>query len=115
MLLAIRLHFRPIVFAGVPMSTEKEIHQTRRPSGSPTEAGACPLDRVPECRWAEVVEVSRDHGANRRLAHLGIQVGAKVHVLRAAPLGGPILVEVHGGTVAVGRALARKVLVRMKP
>ncbi len=97
------------------MSKEKENHHTGRPSGSQVEAGVCPLDRVPECRWAEVIEVSGDHGANRRLAHLGIQVGATVHVLRAAPLGGPILVEVRGGKVAVGRGLARKVSVRMMP
>jgi len=97
------------------MSKEKDSHYTGRPSGSQVEAGACPLDRVPECHWAEVIEVSGDHGANRRLAHLGILVGATVHVLRAAPLGGPVLVEVQGTTVAVGRSLARKVSVRMMP
>lgn len=97
------------------MPKEKEPHAAGRPSRPPGEADLCPLDRVPECHWAEVVEVGGDHGANRRLAHLGIQVGAKVHVVRAAPLGGPVLVEVHGGTVAVGRGLARKVSVRMTP
>lgn len=95
------------------MSKEKEPHHTRRPTGSQAEAAVYPLDHVPECHWAEVVEVSGDHGATRRLAHLGIQVGAKVHLLRAAPLGGPILVEVQGGTVAVGRGLARKVSVKV--
>ena len=95
------------------MSKEKEPHRAGRPSGSAIKAEVGQLDRVPECRWAEVVEVSGDHGATRRLAHLGIHVGARVHVLRLAPLGGPILVEVSGSTVAVGRGLARKVSVRM--
>ena len=97
------------------MSKEKESHRTGRPSGSQVGADVCQLDRVPECRWAEVVEVEGGHGANRRLAQLGILVGAAVHVLRAAPLGGPVLVEVQGSTVAVGRGLARKVSVRMMP
>jgi ferrous iron transport protein A len=97
------------------MLKEKEPPHAGRPSRPQVEAELCPLDRVPECRWAEVVEVDGGHGANRRLAHLGILVGAKVHVLRAAPLGGPVLVEVNGGTVAVGRGLARKVSVRMMP
>jgi ferrous iron transport protein A len=91
----------------------KEPRSARRSSGPQTETTLRALDRVPECHWAEVVEVDGGQGANRRLAQLGILVGATVHVLRAAPLGGPVLVEVQGSTVAVGRGLARKVSVRL--
>lgn len=97
------------------MSKEEKPHQAKQSPSLQAEADLCPLDRVPECRWAEVIEVDGGHGANRRLAHLGIQIGANVHVLRSAPLGGPVLLEVEGGTVAVGRGLARKVYVRMMP
>jgi Fe2+ transport system protein FeoA len=88
---------------------------TKRQSESQGDSAACPLDQVPECRWARVVHVDGGQGANRRLAQLGVQVGATLHVLRAAPLGGPVLVEVQGSTVAVGRSLARKVSVRLMP
>ena len=96
------------------MFRNKETHPKKGPSRPSQEPGVCQLDHVHEGQRAEIVEVKGDHGANRRLAHLGILVGATVHVLRAAPLGGPILVEVHGGTVAVGRSLARKVLVKVR-
>jgi len=36
-------------------------------------------------------------------------------VRRAAPLGGALLVEVGGSTVALGRGLARRVRVRLLP
>jgi ferrous iron transport protein A len=87
------------------------------PSASRIEAEepTLPLDRVPKSRRAQVLCVTSDHGANRRLAQLGIVAGEVVEVRRSAPLGGPILVEVHGSTVALGRGLARKVLVRMLP
>lgn len=73
----------------------------------------CPLDRVPQSTHAEVVKVDGEHGARRHLEQLGIRAGAILHVRRTAPLGGPILVEVRGSTVAIGRGLARRVLVRM--
>ena len=72
-----------------------------------------PLDRVPSCARAEVLAVTNDRDANRRLAQLGILVGAKLHVLRSAPMGGPVLLEVQGSTVALGRGLARGVSVRV--
>jgi Fe2+ transport system protein FeoA len=73
------------------------------------------LDRVPESRRALVLCVMSDQGANRRLAQLGIVTGEVVEVRRSAPLGGPILVEAHGSTVALGRRLAAKVFVRVLP
>lgn len=78
-------------------------------------ASSCPLDEVAESSHAQVLRVASDHGASRRLAQLGIVADAIIEVRRSAPLGGPILVEVQGSTVALGRGLARKVLVRMLP
>jgi ferrous iron transport protein A len=51
----------------------------------------------------------------RQLAQLGIRTGKIVKVRRLAPMGGPILVESGGTTVAVGRGMARKVTVRLLP
>lgn len=47
------------------------------------------------------------------LAQLDIRGGEVLEVKRAAPWGGPILVETNGSVVAVGRGLARKVLVEV--
>lgn len=73
------------------------------------------LDCVPAESRVEVLEVGGGQGAKRHLAQLGIRVGETVVVQRVGPMGGPILVESRGSSVAVGRALARKVLVRVAP
>jgi ferrous iron transport protein A len=92
-----------------------EGHRTRTEPSTAKErsADACPLDRAPRDCELEVVEIDGGLGALRQLANLGILTGAILQVRRAAPLGGPVLVEIRGSTVAVGRGVARKVLVRM--
>jgi ferrous iron transport protein A len=47
----------------------------------------------------------------RKLRHYGLHVGDEVRVLRTAPLGGPLLIEVNGRELAIGRAVAEKILV----
>lgn len=88
-------------------------HEPPRDGERPAEP--CSLDRAPGSSKAEVVEVHGGAAAARQLAHLGIHVGAILEILRTAPMGGPVLVEIRGSTVAVGRSVARKVLVRLLP
>jgi Fe2+ transport system protein FeoA len=47
----------------------------------------------------------------RRLRQYGLHIGDEIRVLRTAPLGGPLLVEVNGRELALGRAVAEKILV----
>lgn len=79
----------------------------------PAELAATTLDCLASGRRAEVLEVVGGCEACRRLGPLGIFPGAELRVRRAAPLGGPVLVEVGGSTVAIGRRLARRIRVRM--
>lgn len=53
-------------------------------------------------------------GVRLRLASLGIRPGASLKVLARGP-GGPLLVEVEGCRVALGRGLARRILVLPEP
>ena len=71
------------------------------------------LDRAPRSEWVEVVELPRGRGALRHLIQLGICVNEKLCVLSVAPLGGPVLVQAGGSTVAIGRTLARRIRVRL--
>lgn len=48
-------------------------------------------------------------GFRRRLLGLGIHPDQKLKVLKSGILGGPILVEVQGAEVAIGRGAANKV------
>ena len=48
-------------------------------------------------------------GMEHKLRQLGLLPGDTVRVLRHAPLGGPILIEVEGRSIALGRGIATKV------
>lgn len=48
-------------------------------------------------------------GCRARLASLGITPGVRIRVLRNA--GGPLLLEVRGSRLALGRGIASKILV----
>lgn len=60
----------------------------------------------------EVARIAAGQTATRQLAQLGIRAGAALVVRRSAPMGGPVMVEIGGSTLAIGRGLARKVFVR---
>lgn len=49
-----------------------------------------------------------------KLNQYGLYVGDVVRVVRIAPLGGPLLIEVNGREIALGRALAKKILVELQ-
>jgi ferrous iron transport protein A len=46
-----------------------------------------------------------------KLRQLGISPGDLAKVLRHAPLGGPVLIEINGREIALGESIAAKVLV----
>ncbi len=47
-----------------------------------------------------------------QLARQGLRPGDVVLVKNRAPLGGPILIEVRGAVIALGRGLARRITVK---
>lgn len=68
-----------------------------------------PLLKVPV---GDVVHLeSVDDSLRSKLMQYGLHVGDSLRVLRIAPLGGPILVEVNGREIALGRAVAEKIFV----
>ncbi|NOX44362.1 MAG: ferrous iron transport protein A [Caldiserica bacterium] len=69
------------------------------------------LEALPVGRRARVVRIDGGRGLVARLARLGVVPGAEVEVISRAPVGGPILVEVDGARVALGRGVARRVVV----
>lgn len=67
------------------------------------------LDEVPPGSRARVVRLEAGTRALRRLAEMGLTPGTIVEVL--TDYGGPILVRVRGSVIAIGRGMARKVIV----
>jgi ferrous iron transport protein A len=58
-----------------------------------------------------ISSIDGGHEVRARLATMGLLPGAILSVLNRGPLGGPLLVEVDGTRIALGRGVARKVLV----
>jgi len=66
------------------------------------------------CRWGWS-RGRRGWGAIKRLADLGILTGTRIRVVRKAPFGGPIEIEVGGSRFMIGRGLAERILVEVEP
>ncbi len=60
----------------------------------------------------EVVEIQGGWGVRQRLNQMGIHPRDRITVKKGGIMKGPMLVEVHGMDVAIGRGMAQKVLVK---
>lgn len=69
------------------------------------------MDRVKNTTQVRVVEINGGWGVRHRLNRMGIHPGDIVLVKRSGIMGGPIVIQVHGMDVALGRGLAGKVIV----
>jgi len=71
------------------------------------------LDQVSENQEVVVKNLLGGFGLRRRLHGLGIYPGERLKVLNSALMRGPILLEVRGVEVAIGRGVAGKVEVEL--
>ena len=62
---------------------------------------------VPEVKVVRVVSVRGGMGARNRLAAIGLYPGASIKVVKTPP--GPMIVEVAGSRIALGKGMASKV------
>ena len=58
-----------------------------------------------------IKEIHGGWGIRQRLNQLGVHIGDVIMVKRSGRFGGPILIQVHDTDVAIGRLMARKILV----
>ncbi len=71
-----------------------------------------PLLEVPVGKSARLLKA--DDTLRKKLKTYGLYVGDWLRVLRVAPLGGPLLVEVNGREIALGRTIAEKIMVEVE-
>jgi ferrous iron transport protein A len=69
------------------------------------------LDQVNENRKAEVIDIQGGQGIRQWLSQMGIHPGDTITILRYGALRGPILIEIHGSQVALGRGIASRITV----
>ena len=58
-----------------------------------------------------ISKVNGGMGLQTKLRQYGLFVGDKARILRLAPLAGPVLLEVNGREIALGRGIAAKIIV----
>jgi Fe2+ transport system protein FeoA len=69
------------------------------------------LNDLPEKDSATIHAIGGNPVARQQLRELGLVPGDTVRVLRRAAMGGPLLVECRGTQIALGRNIARQVIV----
>jgi len=69
------------------------------------------LDQIYENKKALVIDIEGGQRVRQRLGQMGIHPGDIITILRYGALRGPILIEIHGSQVALGRGIAAKVIV----
>ena len=74
--------------------------------------GVITLLNVPNGRRARLVSVSER--LRSKLLQYGLHNEDFVRVLRTAPFGGPLLVEVNGREIALGRTVAENIFVEVE-
>jgi ferrous iron transport protein A len=72
---------------------------------------AITLDQVNENRKAQVIDIQGGQGIRQRLSQMGIHPGDRITILRYGALRGPLLIEIHGSQVALGRGIASRIIV----
>ena len=72
------------------------------------------LDSIGENQKVKVVSISGGWEIRQRLGCLGIHPGDIIIVKRSAIMRGPILISVHGNQVALGRGVARRVVLEVE-
>jgi len=69
------------------------------------------LRNVPEGMYVRIVSLNCGRGARVRLLQMGLVPGAVVKVLNNS--WGPLIIEVNGTLITIGKGLASKVLVEV--
>lgn len=68
---------------------------------------------TPKNKLVRIVDYRGGIGVGSKLRQLGLCPGRKVKVLRYAPMGGPVMVDIDGRSVALGRGIAGRVRVEV--
>jgi len=71
------------------------------------------LERVKDGTEALVREIQGGRTLRHRLARRGVHPGDKLRLVRTGHFGGPVLIEVHGAEVAIGRGMAQKIVLEV--
>ena len=64
---------------------------------------------LPKGETAKIIDYRGGRNVDFKLRQLGLSPGRMVKILRYAPMGGPLMLEIEGRSVAIGRGIAARV------
>jgi Fe2+ transport system protein FeoA len=68
---------------------------------------------VPKGQFVKIIDYRGGKGVYSKLRQLGLTPGREVKILRYAPLGGPVMIDIGGRSVALGRGIAARIQVKV--
>jgi ferrous iron transport protein A len=71
------------------------------------------LNKAPCNQMLEVMTVCGDAGLEKRFESMGIRKGRHIRKITSQPFGGPIVIEVNGSKISLGRNIAAKIEVEI--
>lgn len=69
------------------------------------------LTKAENGKWVKVVRFEGENPYENKLRQYGLIPGDCARIMRQAPLGGPLLIEVEGRAIALGRSVAARIVV----
>jgi ferrous iron transport protein A len=71
------------------------------------------LTRAPCNQTLEVMAVNGDVNWDKRFESMGIRKGRRIRKITDQPFGGPVVIEVNGSKISLGRNIAAKIEVEV--
>ncbi|MDY6966476.1 MAG: FeoA family protein [Halobacteriota archaeon] len=69
------------------------------------------LDEMNIGQSGMITQITGGHGQRRHMRSMGLREGKNIKIITKQPVGGPIIVEMDGNQIAIGRGMAMRVLV----
>lgn len=73
-----------------------------------------PLTRLRTGQKAKILRLEGGPGFQRNVRSRGIREGKILEVVTRHPIGGPIVIEIDGRETAIGRGMAKRIIVEVK-
>jgi ferrous iron transport protein A len=61
----------------------------------------------------KIIGLNGGQGLRRKLRTIGIREGKLVKLVTAQPIGGPIVIDIDGEQIAIGRGMAQKIMIEV--
>ncbi|HOV81200.1 MAG TPA: FeoA family protein [Methanothrix sp.] len=71
------------------------------------------LDKAPSNQLLEVMAVNADAAWQKRFEAMGIRPGRHIRKIASQPFGGPVVIDVGGSKISLGRNIAAKIEVEL--